>query len=102
MNFAPPIEVIFSLLLFVNAALFIPQVVRLLKEKNSKELSLITFLGFCMIQLFTVLHGILHHDTFLVLGYSLSLLSCGAVTLLIIKYRPQKNGLALSESQPLS
>ena len=45
------IESLFGMGLFVNAALFIPQAIKLFREKDSKELSLITFLGFNAIQL---------------------------------------------------
>ncbi len=81
------VEFIFGIGLFVNAALFIPQVVRLIQVKDSQDLSLITFLGFCIIQFFTILHGYYFHDWLLMLGYGASLLTCGAVTILIIYYR---------------
>lgn len=81
------IEVIFSLGLFINAALFIPQAIKLYRKKDSKELSLLTFGGFLLIQLFIFLHGYLHKDYVLMIGYLFSLVTCGAVTLLIIMYR---------------
>jgi len=81
------IEIFFSLGLFINAALFIPQVIRLLRTKNSQGLSLITFAGFNLIQLFTFLHGYLHRDYLLAAGNLLSLISCGCVTFLILFYR---------------
>lgn len=84
---AESIEVVFGLGLFINAALFIPQVVRIYQTKNSEGVSLLTFGGFCLIQTFTVLHGYLHKDYILILGYLLSLLACVTVTLLIIIYR---------------
>jgi MtN3 and saliva related transmembrane protein len=81
------IETIFSLGLFINAALFIPQILKILKERHTEEISLITFGGFWIIQLFTVLHGILAKDFLLVLGFGLSLLTCGTVVCLIIFFR---------------
>lgn len=80
------VEAGFSLGLLVNALLFIPQIVTILKNKAAKEVSLITFLGFNIIQLFTLLHGLIVQDYILVIGYFLSLLSCGTVTFLIIYY----------------
>lgn len=84
------IETIFGLGLFVNAILFIPQIISLYKAKDSKEISLLTFAGFNLIQLFTLLHGYLHDDYLLVLGYFLSLITCGTVTVMIIVYRRNK------------
>jgi MtN3 and saliva related transmembrane protein len=81
------IEAIFSLGLFINAALFVPQAIKIFKTKDSKELSLLTFAGFNFIQLFTLLHGYLHKDYLLIIGYALSIITCGTVTLLIIFYR---------------
>jgi MtN3 and saliva related transmembrane protein len=83
-------EMMFSLGLFINAALFIPQVIKLYQTKKADEFSLVTFLGFCFIQIFTVIHGYLHKDYILLAGYLLSLLTCGALTGLIIKYRLDK------------
>lgn len=81
------IEILFSLALFVNAALFIPQAIRLLQKEDSSELSLTTFAGFNAIQLLTALHGFINHDPILTIGSLLSLLTCGIVTLLIVYYR---------------
>ncbi|MGA2655127.1 MAG: PQ-loop domain-containing transporter [Gammaproteobacteria bacterium] len=81
------IETIFSLGLFINAALFIPQIMRLHQKKDSKELSLLTFGGFNFIQLFTILHGYLHQDYLLMGGFIASFITCGIVTGMIVYYR---------------
>jgi len=81
------IEIVFSLGLFINALLFVPQTIKIYKTKNVAELSLLTFAGFNIIQLFTLLHGYLHRDYILMGGYVLSLITCGAVTCFIIFYR---------------
>jgi MtN3 and saliva related transmembrane protein len=81
------IETIFSLGLFFNAALFVPQIIRLYQKKDSRELSLLTFAGFNVIQFFTILHGHLTHDYLLMIGFGLSFITCGIVTGLIIYYR---------------
>ncbi len=90
MFFTHFIETFFSLGLFVNAALFIPQAIRLLKTKDAVGFSLITFVGFNLIQLFTILHGYLHHDKLLIIGNILSLITCGSVTYLIMLYKGKK------------
>lgn len=81
------IKIIFGLGLFINAALFIPQAIKLYRAKNSEELSLMTFGGFCFFQTTTILYGIMIKDYLLIVGYGLSLLTCGIVTLMIILYR---------------
>ncbi|CAN5218405.1 hypothetical protein BH10PSE19_BH10PSE19_02850 [soil metagenome] len=81
------IEISFSLGLFINALLFIPQVIKLYQTKNSQELSLLTFGGFVIIQFLTFLHGYLHRDYLLMVGYFMSLATCGLVVVLIINYR---------------
>jgi len=85
------IETVFSLGLFINAILFIPQIFRLLKTKNSKSFSLTTFSGFCFIQIFTMLHGYLNKDNLLFYGTGLSLITCGIVTYLIVFFRLKFN-----------
>lgn len=77
----------FSLSLIVNAALFIPQIISLIKTKSADSISLITFAGFNIIQLFTMLHGLYVDDYLLAGGYLLSILTCGTVSLLIVYYR---------------
>jgi len=81
------IEIWFSIGLFVNAALFVPQIYKLFKVKDPSGLSLLTFGGFNLIQLPILLHGYIIGDYLLFWGYLLSLLTCGAVTLLIIYYK---------------
>ena len=81
------VNILFSLGLFINAMLFIPQMLKLYRSKDSKELSKIMFVGFCFMQLSAILYGILHHDWILTVGYSLALLTCGSVTFLIYRYR---------------
>lgn len=81
------IETFFSLGLFINAALFVPQAIQLYRTKDSKAFSLVTFLGFNLIQIFTMLHGLLMKDYVLAIGYVLSILTCGTVTVMILVYR---------------
>lgn len=77
----------FSISLVVNAGLFIPQIISLIKTKSSKGISLITFAGFNIIQLFTMLHGFYLGDYLLAGGYLLSIITCGTVSVLICYYR---------------
>ncbi len=77
----------FAASLLINAALFIPQIRIILKRKSVEGVSLLTFIGFNLIQLFTLLHGVLIKDYLLIFGYFLSIISCGSVTLLVIYFR---------------
>ena len=81
------IEFIFSLALFFNALLFIPQALKIFKTKASKNISLLTFSGFLLIQLTTVLYGIIKHDHFLIFGYLFSMITCGLVIVLAFIYK---------------
>jgi MtN3 and saliva related transmembrane protein len=81
------ISVAFSIGLFINALLFIPQAIKLYKTKDAKDLSKITFIGFCLIQLTAIAYGFLQDDVILITGYILSLSTCGVVTFMILKYK---------------
>ncbi len=83
------IDIVFASGLFINAMLFIPQAIRIYKEKTAASLSLTTFMGFCLTQLAAILYGYIHHDYILMFGFSLALITCGAVTSLIIYFRAQ-------------
>ncbi len=89
--FTKVIDFIFGVALFINAMLFVPQAMRIWKAKDSNELSLITFFGFCLIQLSAIAYGYIHHDIILICGFLLSLLTCGTVTGLGIYYRIVNN-----------
>jgi two-component system, OmpR family, aerobic respiration control sensor histidine kinase ArcB len=90
------IEFIFASALFINASLFVPQAIKIFKEKNSIGISLITFLGFLIIQFVIVLHGIFNHDLLLTFGYLLSMITCSAVVILALIYKKQHHGFLQS------
>ena len=80
------IEGVFSLALFINALLFIPQILKIVKDKSAQHVSLLTFLGLFLIQLTIVLHGFVKQDLLLVVGYIISMITCGTVVVLIFRY----------------
>ena len=82
----------FSLSWLANAALFIPQIILLLRKRHSDDVSLVSFIGFCCVQFFTVVHGYYINDQMLMLGVGLSLLTCGTTTILIAYYRLSRKG----------
>lgn len=81
------VNTIFVFGLFLNAVFFIPQIIALIKTKSSHNFSLLTFLGFNIIQLAFTLHGFAVKDYFLAFGYLASLITCGFVTFLIFLYK---------------
>lgn len=77
----------FGVGMFLNAILFIPQAVKIYKTKNATDLSPITFIGFNIIQIFTILHAYINDDYTLMLGMIMAFIFCGVITFLIIFYR---------------
>jgi MtN3 and saliva related transmembrane protein len=81
------IDIVFGIGLFINAFLFIPQIITLWTQKHANDISLVTFAGFNLMNIFTVLHGITIHDNWLVFGYSFSVVTNTIVTGLIIWFK---------------
>jgi MtN3 and saliva related transmembrane protein len=79
--------VIFGLTLLGNALLFVPLALAVWRKKSDQGISLVTFGGFCILQIIGVIHGAYQHDNSLIIGMTASFLSCGMVTLLIVVYR---------------
>jgi len=78
---------IFGLGLMANAGLFVLQAARIWRARSSKGVSILTFAGFCLLQVTGILHGIFQHDMYLLAGMVASLLACGTVTGLAIYFR---------------
>jgi MtN3 and saliva related transmembrane protein len=81
------VAVIFGIGLFGNALLFVPQAIAVWRKKSDEGVSLLTFGGFCVLQILGVIHGLYEHDNSLILGLGASFLTCGTVTALTIIYR---------------
>ncbi|MDM9379934.1 hypothetical protein QUB80_04370 [Chlorogloeopsis sp. ULAP01] len=77
----------FGLGFVINASLFVPQAMRILKTRSAKNVSLITFSGFNLIQLNGVLYGYYQNDLILMYGNLISFITCGTVTLLGVYFR---------------
>ncbi|MBD2242165.1 PQ-loop domain-containing transporter [Nostoc sp. FACHB-888] len=78
---------LFGLGFVFNASLFVPQAIKIIKTKSARNISLITFVGFNIIQLNGVLYGYYYKDLILMYGNLISFIGCGTVTLLAIYYR---------------
>jgi len=81
------IAYLFGLGLLVNAGLFIPQAVKIFRSRTAKDVSLLTFAGFNILQIIGILHGYFQGDPYLMVGMVASFLACGAVTTLGLVYR---------------
>ena len=81
------VAVVFGLALLGNAALFVPQALAVWRKKSDEGVSLITFGGFCILQVIGVVHGFYENDRSLIIGLGASFLTCGTVTLLTVVYR---------------
>jgi len=81
------IAYIFGLGLMANAGLFVVQAFKIWRAKSSKGVSIITFAGFCVLQVTGILHGIYQEDMALLSGMIASLLACGTATILAIIYK---------------
>ena len=81
------VEILFGLALFLNAILFIPQAIKIVKEKNGKSISFITFAGFIVIQFVSVLYGLFKQDSILTIGYMISIITCSSVIICAVIYR---------------
>jgi MtN3 and saliva related transmembrane protein len=84
------IAVIFGLGLMGNALLFVPQALALWRKKTDEGVSLVTFGGFSLLQIVSIVHGLYQHDPALTLGMAASLMTCGTVTALTVYYRVKR------------
>lgn len=81
------VTLLFGLGLIGNALLFVPQAIAVWRKKSDEGISLITFGGFCVLQVLGVIHGFYEHDNSLVIGLGASFLTCGTATFLTVLYR---------------
>jgi MtN3 and saliva related transmembrane protein len=81
---------IFGIGLIGNALLFVPQAIAVWRKKSDEGVSLITFGGFCVLQVIGVIHGFYEHDNSLIVGLGASFLTCGTATGLTILYRVRR------------
>ncbi|MDE3115306.1 MAG: hypothetical protein KGL26_06865 [Pseudomonadota bacterium] len=83
---ASVVSLAFGAGLFVNAALFVPQILAIWRKKTADGISLLTFAGFSIMQFVGALHGYLAGDLALMIGMAASFLTCMAVTVLAFIY----------------
>ncbi len=89
------LQVFFFLGLLANAVLFIPQAIRLYRYKSSREISILTFLGFNIIQILTTIHALIEKDWLLFIGSILAFITCASVTYLSLLYRFKRHSRSI-------
>ncbi len=80
------INIGFGLALLLNGLIVIPQIIQIIKTKNARNLSFITFFGFWLLQITMLIHGYSHNDLKLALGMLLSIITTGVLIILILIY----------------
>jgi len=86
------VDIIFGFGLFINAIIYLPQVIKIIRLKEAKDLSFVTFFGICLLQLVMGLHGYFHQDYVLMVGMWASLIVSAFLTYLIVLYGNKKHG----------
>lgn len=85
--FREAITYAFGMALFINAMLFIPQIIRVYAQRCSKSVSMLTFVGFLAVNLLAVAYGVVRQDYLLIFGYSISTILNLILIVFIIIYR---------------
>lgn len=80
------IAMVFGFGMILNAGLFIPQALHLWRTKTAQGISVASFAGFNLLQFTGALHGWFQGDLALMYGMLASLVTCGSVTLLAVRY----------------
>lgn len=80
------IAIAFGFGMTLSSFLYVPQAWQIWKTRNARGISLLTFAGFNLLQFLGALHGYFQGDRALMFGMLATLVSCGAVTILIIYF----------------
>lgn len=84
------VDVLYSLGLFINASVFVAQSYSIYKKKTSEQVSLFTYVGFNILQVFGVVNGYMFHDPAQMYGMIPSLITCNILVWFIIYFRREK------------
>ena len=85
------VTTMFGLPLFTTAVCFIPQALKILKTKSASSISLITFVGFNIGQIFSMWHAYYIQDWIFFAGTAVTFITSGAVTVLALHYGKSKH-----------
>ncbi len=81
------IDFLFGSALLINAGLIIAQLMKIVSHKSARDVSLVTFAGFGLIQLVTLSYGYMHSASILFYGTMFSLIASLGVVVAIIYYK---------------
>ena len=81
------VDLIFDLGLVINAVIYFPQIIKIIRTKEARDLSLMTFIGIALLQLSFALHGYFHQDRELTIGMLAAFLVSCWLVFLMIRYR---------------
>ena len=74
----------------LNIVILFPQIIKILKTKQSSGISPSTFITIWLLQFITILHGYFHQDLILMLGMFFAFLTNTTLIGLIIIYKPER------------
>jgi MtN3 and saliva related transmembrane protein len=80
------VAALFGFGMAINACLFVPQAWRLWKTRDARGLSVLSFAGFNTLQFIGALHGYFQRDYALMWGMIATLVTCGSITLLALRF----------------
>lgn len=81
------VDILFDFSLVINALVLLPQIIKVIRLKATKELSFLTFFCIFLLQLLFGLHGYFHQDYALMIGMIAAMLVTGTLNVLILFYR---------------
>jgi PAS domain S-box-containing protein len=96
--FPVTLDNLFTLALVLNAIFFIPQIIRVVRNGNSENVSIVSFVGFWFIQLVVMFHGYFHQNSVQFFGALLSLAFGGSLLICLFIYRDKSWIVSLPQS----
>lgn len=81
------VDAVISVVLFIQAALYLPQIYRLWRLKDAQAVSIWMLLGGVGIGFFGVLYGHIHEKHLVLIGYALIFMVALITTVLALVYR---------------
>ncbi|MDF1654309.1 MAG: PQ-loop repeat-containing protein [Coxiellaceae bacterium] len=92
------IDMIISAVLFINAALYLPQIYRIYRVREANAVSIWMLVGSVLLGICGVLYGHFHHQHLMLLGYALIFVTSLIVLVMTCYYRT-KASLSLKKGE---
>ncbi len=81
------VDMVVASALFINAALFLPQIIRIYRVREANAISIGMLVGMVIVSACGTLHGHFHHQHLVLLGYLLVFFMSLAVLAMTAYYR---------------